>query len=36
MSFTKLGGAIFAVGLVVIPIWAVVHYIVAPIVEFLK
>jgi len=31
MTFTKLGGALFAVGLVVIPVWAVIHYIVIPI-----
>jgi hypothetical protein len=32
MNSTKLGGALFAVGLVVIAGWAAIHYIIWPII----
>jgi hypothetical protein len=32
MTFTKLGGALFAIGLVGISVLAIIHYIVAPII----
>jgi hypothetical protein len=32
MTSIKLGGALFAIGIVVIAVWAVVYYIVAPII----